>query len=95
MDFLLKNLPNSKTLPYWISAIAFSSAGYAFYGWVQAERLCAERESQIQAQARAQINEVIRDCELQKRHAQERLEEFIVESSKKYTDLARQVYKRR
>lgn len=94
MDFL-KQIPNSKTLPYWISAIAFSCAGYAFYGWISAEQRCAARESEIQAQARAQIQEVIRDCELQKQKAQERLELFILESSKKYTDLAKQVYKRK
>ena len=94
MDFL-KQIPNSKNFPYWVTTAAFACAGYAFYGWISAEQRCAARESEIQAQARAQIQEVIRDCELQKQKAQERLELFILESSKKYTDLAKQVYKRK
>ncbi len=88
-------MPNKQTLPYWICAIAFSAAGYAFWGWNQSEQRCAARESEIQAQTLAQIRAVVADCEEQKKEAQRRLEEFILESSKKYTDLARQVYKRK
>ena len=94
MDFL-KQIPNSKNFPYWVATAAFACAGYAFYGWILAEQRCAERESEIQAQTRVQIQEVVRDCEEQKKEAQRRLEAFVLESSKRYTDLARQVYNRR
>ena len=94
MEFL-KQIPNSKTFPYWVAAAAFACAGYAFFGWVDTERRCAERESEIMAQTRVQIQEVVRDCEEQKKEAQRRLEAFVLESSKRYTDLARQVYNRR
>lgn len=84
-------IPNSKTLPYWIAALAFSAAAYAFVGWISAERNCAEREREIILQSRAEIDAAIKACERDKQEALRELRAFIKESADKYTALAREV----
>jgi len=86
-------IPNSKTLPYWIAAIAFSAAAFAFGGWINAEQNCAEREREIIQQSRAEIDAAIKACELDKQEALRELRAFIKESADKYTALAREVNK--
>lgn len=85
LDFL----PTQKNLPYWVAGLAFSAAGYAFAGWIMAERACAEREAEIQRQARAQIQQVVADCERDKQRALDELRRFVTESGNKYAALAK------
>lgn len=82
------NLPDSKTLPYWLAAIAFSAAAFAFYGWIEAERNCAEREREIIRQSRSEIQAIITACEADKQEALRELRAFMKESSEKYAALA-------
>ncbi len=83
-------IPTAKSLPYWLTGIAFTAAAVAFAGWIGAEQRCAERESAIHAEARAQINAVLTECEADKRKAMEELKAFMKESGAKYEALLRQ-----
>lgn len=84
-------VPTSKQFPYWVAAMAFSAAAACGLGWINAERECAERESQLLKQVR----QAYLDCEEEKRRARISLDSFILEQSKRYADLMRETSKRK
>lgn len=81
--------PNKQNLPYWIAAVAFSAAGFAFMELLNSERECAKREAEIQLYYRQQMREVIAECEAEKTKAMNELRQFMMESEAKYNKLKR------
>lgn len=94
-DMLKLNIPDSKTLPYWLAFLAFSAAAFAFGGWINAEQRCAEREREVIQQSRAEIEAAIKACEKDKQEALRELRSFIKESSDRYATLARETNRRK
>ena len=84
-------VPTSKQFPYWVAAMAFSAAAACGLGWIQAERQCAERESDLLKQVR----QAYADCEAEKRAARMALDSFILLQSQRYADLIRETSKKK
>lgn len=91
----VSNLPTGKNVMYWLLSIAVSASAFAFGGWIRSEQECARREREIQAEADERVRNIIMSCEEQKKIAQDELRAFMIQSSDRYTTLAREISKKK